>query len=856
MYQASPNCMAAATAAAKGKLTEQEILEAFAKIADHKARLEAAGQMTGTPERLRRFAADEAERAKVAAKLQRKVAALNAITRVRLDDAVDAYIKAGVKPHKALLTLLEGSQANIAGSRKSISTLRQSFEKSYVGGLLAELEAEKPHLVDMLHDKKLDADILREMNELKPNGKPGITGNTDAQFIAKTFAKYAELARTDINARGGAIGKLLGWAGVQVHDDVKMIAAGKEAWVGTVVAHLDVERTFPEGLSPSEVVNVLGDIYDTIITGFPNAPTPGMVGKRVGPAGIAKALMHSRVLHFKDADAQLAYREAFGYGNVVSGMYAHLRNAARVAANMEMLGPNPEVMFTSLAETLKGRVKADTTISDRAKQRRINALTVQAGVLRQGLDIATGAYARPVNVSMSQIAADLRAWQSMSKLGGALISSLSDTITTAAAAQFRGANFFSSFTRHLAGIAEGRGQGELREISFLLGEGFDGLIGNIISPVASALDGPVGHMSRLQEKFFKWNGLTWWTDANRASAGRMIAAEMGMRTAKAFADLPPAYRHVLELNDIGPLKWDAIRRAKLRNVNGADYVTPDRIRELPDDAIIPLLGTRKVTPESIAAERRRLELDVLRFFADETNYSVIKTDARTARYMTQGLRPGTMTGEAMRFIMQFKGFPIAFTERVVGRALFGHREGAAGEKFAHMGSLIAGLTLAGYASMTMKDMLKGYWPPRDPGDVRTWIAAAQQGGAWGIYGDFLFSQTNRFGGGLAETAIGPTFGSFFDAVNIGLDARDYAIAAATDEEGRFAGGKALSWAVGNTPYANLFYVKPVIDYVVLNSLRETLSPGYLRRQARTRERQYGQRSISPLGPTLQGDLSQ
>lgn len=856
MYQASPNCMAAATAAAKGNLTEQEIIEAFGKMAEYKARLEAEGKVTGTPERLRKWAAEEAERAKVAAKLQRKNAALNALVRVRLDDAVDAYLKAGVKPHKALLTLLEGSQANIAGSRKSISTMRQSFERSYVGGLLAELEREKPHLVDMLHDKRLDADIIREMNELKPDGNPGVTGNSDAVFIAKTFAKYAELARTDLNARGAAIGKLNGWAGVQVHDDVKMIAAGKEAWVGTVAAYLDVERTFPEGLSPTEVVSVLGDIYDTIITGFPNAPTPGMVGKRVGPAGIAKALMHSRVLHFKDADAQIAYRDAFGYGNTISGMYAHLRNAARVAANMEMLGPNPEVMFTSLAETLKARVKADPTISDRAKQRRINALNTQAGVLRQGLDIATGSYARPINVTMSQIAADIRAWQSMSKLGGALISSLSDTITTAAAAQFRGDNFFSAFARHLGGIFEGRGQGEVREISFLLGEGFDGLIGKITSPYASALDGPVGYMGRLQEKFFKWNGLTWWTDANRASAGRMIAAEMGMRAGTDFAALPPAYRHVLELNGITADRWAAIGQAKLRNVNGAVYVTPDRIRDLPDEAIVPLLGTRKATPESIAAERRRLELDVLRFFADETNYSVINTDARTARYMTQGLRPGTMTGEAMRFIMQFKGFPIAFTERVVGRALFGHREGAAGERAAHIGSLIAGLTLSGYASMTLKDMLKGYWPPRDPGDPRTWIAAAQQGGAWGIYGDFLFSQTNRFGGGLAETAIGPTFGSFFDAVNIGLDARDYALAVATDEEGRFAGGKALSWAVGNTPFANLFYVKPVVDYLVLNSLRETLSPGYLRRQARTRERQYGQRSISPIGPTLQGNLSQ
>ena len=67
--QPTPNCMAAATAAANGKLTEQEILAAFDKMAAHKQRLEASGQMTGNAERMRRFAVEEAERAKVAAEM-------------------------------------------------------------------------------------------------------------------------------------------------------------------------------------------------------------------------------------------------------------------------------------------------------------------------------------------------------------------------------------------------------------------------------------------------------------------------------------------------------------------------------------------------------------------------------------------------------------------------------------------------------------------------------------------------------------------------------------------------------------------------------------------------------------------
>ena len=46
------------------------------------------------------------------------------------------------------------------------------------------------------------------------------------------------------------------------------------------------------------------------------------------------------------------------------------------------------------------------------------------------------------------------------------------------------------------------------------------------------------------------------------------------------------------------------------------------------------------------------------------------------------------------------------------------------------------------------------WPPRDPTDHKTIIGAMFQGGAAGIYGDFLFGRVNRFGGGFTETAIG------------------------------------------------------------------------------------------------------
>lgn len=862
-------CFDAANAASGEKLSKEEIEAAFQRISDYKQRLQAEGNIDGMADKLRSFAEREAERTKVAAAMQKRHAALNILVRDRLDQTVSSLIAQGMTPRKALLAILEGTSKGVEGGRNSVAALTGAYEARYLGGMFSEIQKNRPHIIHAMRDERMDADITIEMAELREGGNPGITGNDDARYLAKVFASYAELSRTDLNKLGASIGKLEGWAGAQTHDDVKMIAAGKDSWIAKTLPLLDAERTFPDIASAKELEDAMSGIYDTLITGFPNQATPKEKGQRVNPANLAKRLGKSRVLHFKDAKAALAYRAEFGYGNTVSGIFGHLRNSARVAANMEALGPNPEVMMGSLVDSMKRRIK-ESNIPDMEKQKQIRSLDIEAGGLRHAMDIATGLISRPVNVTGAKIGSDIRAVESMAKLGAATISSMTDTVVAGAASQFRGSGFWRGFLAQLNGIRKGRPKGELAEISYLAGEGFDGLIGHIVHP-AAAVDGPVGRLSRLQETFFRWNALTWWTDVQRATAGRVISAEMGMRAKTAYADLPANYRHVLGLHSITEAKWDAIRSAGSREVNGRSYITPEAINDLPDSAIEPLVSARIAAARKaskldeaktdatrakrqadfdqrkaaiIEDGRRDLQLSVLRFFADETSYGVVETDARSRRTMTLGTRPGTIAGESLRFIGQFKGFPIAFSQRIGGRALFGHRKGAGFlDRTAHMGTLLAGMTMAGYAAMTFKDMARGYWPPRDPTDPKTMAAAFIQGGAAGIYGDFLFGRVNRFGGGLSETAMGPAFGSGFDLADLLLKARDAGLSA--EEEIQMS--DFLTFATQNTPFVNLFYVRPAIDYLFLNSLREAASPGYMRRIEQRRKKDYGQETMPVLG---------
>jgi hypothetical protein len=55
--------------------------------------------------------------------------------------------------------------------------------------------------------------------------------------------------------------------------------------------------------------------------------------------------------------------------------------------------------------------------------------------------------------------------------------------------------------------------------------------------------------------------------------------------------------------------------------------------------------------------------------------------------------------------------------------------------------------------------------------------------------------------------------------------------------------KALNLITGNTPFANLWFVRPAMDALILNSLREAASPGYLQRQRKRRQVEYGQQAI-------------
>ena len=810
-------------------------------------RIEAEGRLA-TPADLASFAVRKGEALKRDAIIAQRHAALNILARREISEHMATWTMAGGDHVEGLMAYLVGSSKQITGARLSVNAKASAVLKDWAGGLVAKVEQIPGALELIKKDKGFLRDVVREMYEIRPDGKPGVSGSDPARQVAALLSDASEMARIRLNDAGAVIGKIDGWV-PQAHDEGKLVKAGKGGWLETVLPLLDTERSF-EGKSPDEVTAILGEVFENIIAGQDRIVTPGEQGQFMGPRNLARSMGQHRVLHFRDAEAWLQYHEQFGRGNVLGTIVHHLEGASKKIALMEALGPNPETMMTSVVEEMKRLARENQTMLPQEKAKTIQALdgAWKGGKLRQAMDVLTGNAGNPVNRQFASISSGVRAFQSMAKLGSAVISSLTDVVTQAANYRYMGRNLFEGYRDAFRNLLTKRGNEEQRQLAMSLGTVFDGILGDVMARM-HVEDAPVhGRIASMLNTYFKVSALNFWTDSLKGGYVRGLSAWIGDQASKTFASLESPLRHVLNFHGITPEKWEAARHMVAAAEDGRTYLLPHLADKIPDEVVRPLISERMEAvrqrisdPETLAnheafllkKEREALRTEMMAFFTDETSHAVIEPDARTRMIMTQGTRPGTIVGEAIRFVMQFKSFPIAHMQKTLG----GKRFGTAGTNGFDVPGIVhfaAASMLFGYAAMTAKDLLKGK-APRDPANVETWLAAALQSGGAGILGDFLFAQYDRFGGGPIDAASGPLAGTLGQIITMGSKSL----------RGELEAADVFKLAMDNTPYVNLWYTRAALDYLLFYHLREMMSPGTLRRMEKRAKEEYNQEFFSP-----------
>ena len=808
--------------ASGGGLGEQEALDLLEQVADGAGGRDAAG--------IADAAARQAEAARAKLAQEKRAAALRAAKRAEAGDAVRSLMAQGMRADLALRALMHGTQQGVSGGRASAYRNVQAFEGRYLGGMMASVARLGPGVEAKLKDRAFNERVVSEM-------EGQATGDADAAKVAKIFADVAERSRQDLNRLGAGVGKLEGWT-PHAHDADRAIKAGRERWVATIKANLDVARTFPD-LDDAGVDRALGDIWRTIVTGVDREVTPAQRGERTGPASYAKSMAFDRSLHFKPGGWSV-YNRDFGRNTVTMAMVDHLQNAARKAGVMQSFGPNPEVLLQGLADDLALELRRGPDAGRQAST--IRALgNVGGWASTKGMLRREGAG----NATFARTMGGFRALEGAAKLGGAVLSALpTDPVILASSMRFRGKPMFETWRDVLSGYVQGRGAGEARELAFLAGEGFDGLI-DALGPRFDAYDTPAGWTTAALNAVFKVSGLARFTDAGRAAAARIVQADLGRSANLPYRRLPERLKNVLESHGIGATDWEALRLAVDVSDDGRAYMRPDRVSELADDDVAGLVGALPLGQDRAAFDAAKLDLELkLRgLIGDEVTNGIVEADDFTRVFSTVGTARGTVPGEAMRLVMQFKAFPVGFTTRVLNRRL--RAKGGALGKTAHLGELIATLWVAGMAAMWMKDLSRGQTPKSlvdENGDFNpnTLFAGLMQSGGLGLYGDFLLGLEARYGQSPLEAISGPGIG------DVGTLARAFIRLREGDPDG---GADVARFGMGLVPFANLWFARAGLDTLIVNSLKEGLSPGYLKRQDKRLASEFNQERLLP--PTLE-----
>lgn len=821
------NCLEAITKAAGRELTEAETKQLSREL-DRRARAIRATDTALSLEDAALKAADELGKSvTLAAAIEKRNAAIN----LKRRSAALGFIRESfaADPALGLRSLLTGTQRSRLGARRSAAAEQEQLRGYYLSGLLADLER-TGHL-SILTSGAADRDVARALWRLD-DPEPDVGGlMPQAVEIAKVVRKWQEVARVDANKAGAWIGKLPGYVVRQSHDMWEIRRAGFEAWKAEVLPKLDLGRM---AVDIDNIDDYLREVYTGLATGLHLKTSPdAKAGAFKGPANLAKRVSQERVLHFKDADAWHDYNQRFGAGNLREALFNGLSRSADSTGLMRVLGTNPGANFDQLVDEIASGLRRDP--EKLAKFANEVGTPQSPGAVRNRLLQVDGSLRIPVNQMIARASSSFRAIETMAKLGGSVISSVSDIPVYASEMRFQGRGFLSSMAEAIGGLFKGRAKGEQREILSSLGVAFDSMIGDITRWGAHDDSFP-GRLSRMTQTFFKLNLQQWWTDSLLGSAALSMSHDLGQQLGKAWVDLRPDLRRVLELYRIEAADWRALNSVTARKADdGRSYLTPELALQIRDD-VVPGTFKRKNADRARDAYREELAAKLRTFYTDRTRTAVLHPDAETLAIMRQGTRSGTVSGEAARFIGQFKSFSISYLQKIIGREVYGRGSDSLRQalKNGHgemqgLATVILWSTVFGYGAMSVKDLLKGR-NPRDPKDHKTWMAALTQGGGLGIYGDFLFGESNRFGGGLWSTALGPAASTVNDVYDL------YQRVKAGDD----AGARAFQVALSNTPFVNLFYTRTALDYLLLYRIQEALNPGYVRRLEQRVKRENGQ----------------
>ena len=831
-------------------LTEQE----FSELKD---RVEV--MLTQDPEGIQTSLKDSADAAEQMKAVVKRNHHLNFVAK----NKIRSYLKEhwADHPEEGIRTLLTGVQADRPGAKDAVAVLQASLADTYIGTMLSELnmpasDGRKP--MDHVKPKFWGGknanepqvmEIMAVMNT-KGSDKSAYAGKPSSMVkAAEILLKIQEVSRKDGNESGSFhISKLDGRIVRRTHDMYKMTDVGYDTWKADMEEWGVLEAS---GIEADKWDDISRRHFNQTVSGERVMnPNPEVTGIPAGMANVSKSLSHERVFHFKDAASEILYFEKYGRGGLLENIVFGLEVSAQQIGLMRKLGPNARANLEQVAQEIGYTMsKGD----DPKKYKRFQERS--ADIFKRHFAMVDGSLFVPGSNTMAKNFQWYRSIKMMALLGKAAISAIADIPLYGLEVKYHGGSFFGGMFEAVGTLFRTNTADSKNVLAGMgvLADAMRNSTMNRFDPDNMSQ----GLHTKLTEKFFMMSLLTPMTDKLRTGFALTRGLELAGHSKKSFKGLPDEWQRILSQFNIDEAKWDVIRTGQLKGADGRNYLTPEGVREMDDAAIIKYLEgqDQPVNTTSINFARNEIADNFRSYFHSRAHTASLEPDAGTRANMIGDTQAGTWLGEIVRSFMLFKSFPVAVMRQVAGRELRGHtsevRTGMSGAKsmlsdstaMGNMARLVASTTVYGALVVLLKDVASGREPnfPDEENWPKFLIRSMLQGGALGIYGDFLTGEAkNRYGGNAISTLMGPFGGDMNTVADITSNI------VSPDGDAQKAGAAALKALYTNAlPGSQLPYFKIPLDYLILYNLQEFADPGSLREMEDRKEKQMGQKYLMP-----------
>lgn len=623
--------------------------------------------------------------------------------------------------------------------------------------------------------------------------------------------QLADVWKTDVDpflykrmrAAGGNLTPRKDWNVPQYHDPKLVSRVSLDEWKDKIRGRLNrremIDRETGMPLSDERLEEILDEAYESVSLNGLNRE-----GGAGGSAKMANRHTAERVFVFKSADDFLKYDAEFGSGgDMFSVMTGHIDRMSREVAILEVLGPNPDasmaemVRLTNLSKAAIKRNKSGGffgSVTD----------TSPGKALENTYNEITGRNDRPGSDFGAAFFAGTRNMLTAAQLGGAYLSALTDWNFLRLAANFNGLSSAGVAGRAMSQFVSGAFGSEGTEFAVRLGLGAEAwansafgaqrMMGDIVGPQITR---------RIADSVLRVSMLTPWTQAARHAFGLEVMGVIGKATRDKtpFNQLEPGFREALERRDFTEADWQHVLSANVETRSNLPYASLINVSEKNTSAANKLS----------------------QFITEETEFATPSGSARVRAMLKQGTQPGTIYGEVARSVAMYKQFPFLLIQTHLYRGLYG-----AGETHkSHMGymaDLVISTTIMGAVAMQAKQIAAG----KDPipmGDTpeaqgKFWAAAMLQGGALGIFGDFLLSDQSRFGKTFTQSAAGPVFNLLDDVANLTVSNAHQFVKGEDTQMGREATRFFRQYAPGSS----LWYTRLAFERIIVDRMQTMLDP--------------------------------